>query len=189
MEQWGLKIAWVDFFKSILAALAVCAFVFLVTLVENKLFKINFNCFLWGLKNIPAANLVVFFKYLPFYLVFGIAVSVAINSAYYNKIGNEPEWANELFFAIMNLIPSLAITLIGFGIYAKTGVKPFIFGSTYTFTYTYTCEPRSGSLRPLDPVAVLHPRLEDAPTLIAARAVGMLVVEHELPPRAVSYWA
>lgn len=141
MEQWGLKIAWVDFFKSILAALAVCAFVFLVTLVENKLFKINFNCFLWGLKNIPAANLVVFFKYLPFYLVFGIAVSVAINSAYYNKIGNEPEWANELFFAIMNLIPSLAITLIGFGIYAKTGVKPFIFGSTYTFTYTINAIP------------------------------------------------
>jgi len=27
---------------------------------------------------------------LPFYLVFGIAVSIAINSAYYSKIGKEP---------------------------------------------------------------------------------------------------
>ncbi|MCQ2558961.1 MAG: alpha/beta fold hydrolase [Oscillospiraceae bacterium] len=141
MELWGLKIAWVDFFKSILAALAVCAFVFVITLIENTLFKINFNCFLWGLKNVPLANLGVFFKYFPFYLVFGLAVSIAINSAYYNRIGNEPEWVNELFFAVMNLIPSLAITLIGFSIYAKTGVKPFIFGSTYTFTYTINAIP------------------------------------------------
>ena len=37
----------------------------------------------------------------------------------------------------------------------------------------------------LDPVAMLHPRLEHAPSLVAARAVGMLVVQDEVPPRAI----
>ena len=36
-----------------------------------------------------------------------------------------------------------------------------------------------------NPIAVLHPRLEDASPLIAARAVGVLVVEDEVPPSAV----
>ena len=32
---------------------------------------------------------------------------------------------------------------------------------------------------------MLHPRLEHAPSLVAARAVGMLVVQDEVPPRAI----
>ena len=71
----------------------------------------------------------------------GMAVSIALNSAYHCKIGKEPEWVNDLFFAVMNMLPSLIITFVGFYLYAKNGVKPLIFGSTYTYTYTLNAIP------------------------------------------------
>lgn len=41
----------------------------------------------------------------------------------------------------MNTIPALAITVIGYYLYAQSGLKPFVFGSTYTFTYTINAIP------------------------------------------------
>ena len=141
MEQWGLKISLKDLGKSILVAVCSCCIVFVITFVANRLFKVDYHYYLWGLKNIPWANLLTFFEYLPFYLVFGMAVSIALNSAYHCKIGKEPEWVNDLFFAVMNMLPSLIITFVGFYLYAKNGVKPLIFGSTYTYTYTLNAIP------------------------------------------------
>ena len=141
MEQWGLKISPKDLGKSILVAVCSCCIVFVITFVANRLFKVDYHYYLWGLKNIPWANLLTFFEYLPFYLVFGMAVSIALNSAYHCKIGKEPEWVNDLFFAVMNMLPSLIITFVGFYLYAKNGVKPLIFGSTYTYTYTLNAIP------------------------------------------------
>lgn len=141
MSNWGLKISLKNLLKSIVVALCACAVVFVTVFIANNLFHVDYHYYLWGLKNIPLENLGVFFAYLPMYLVFGLAVSIAVNSAYHCKIGREPEWVNDLFFAAMNTIPALVITLVGFGLYAKTGVKPFIFGSNYTFTYTINAIP------------------------------------------------
>lgn len=63
--------------------------------MANNLFRVDYHYYLWGLKNIPLENLGVFFVYLPMYLVFGLAVSIAVNSAYHCKIGKEPEWVND----------------------------------------------------------------------------------------------
>lgn len=141
MEDWGLKISPAQLLKSILAALAACAAVFLIVAAANRIFDVDYHYYFWGLKNIPVKNLGVFFAYLPAYLIFGIAVSIALNSAYHCKIGREPEWVNDLFFAVMNMLPSLVITFVGYYLYAKSGVKPFVFGSTYTYTYTINAIP------------------------------------------------
>ena len=148
MEQWGLKISWKNLLKSILAALAACCVVFVITQVAGSIFKVDYHYYHWGFKNIPWENLVTFLCYLPFYLVFGVSVSIALNSAYHCKIAGEPEWVNDLFFAVMNMLPSLVITFAGFYMYAKTGVKPMMFGSNYTYTYTT-------SVLPVFPVAVI----------------------------------
>lgn len=148
MEQWGLKISMKNLLKSILAALAACCVVFAIAGVSNAFFKVDYHYYFWGFKNVPLSNMLTFLQYLPFYLVFGLAVSIALNSAYHCRIANEPEWANDLFFAFMNLIPSLVITFVGFYLYASTGVKPIMFGSNYTFTYTINALP-------VFPIAVL----------------------------------
>ena len=141
MAGWGLKISAAGLIKSVLAAVLGCGIVFAVVAAANRFFAVDFRYYFWGLKNIPAENLKVFFAYLPAYLVFGLAVSIAVNSAYHCRIANEPEWANDLFFAAMNTIPALVITVIGYSLYMKNGVKPFVFGSTYTYTYTINAIP------------------------------------------------
>lgn len=130
------------------AVRAACCVVFVITQVANSIFKVDYHYYHWGFKNIPWENLVTFLCYLPFYLVFGVSVSIALNSAYHCKIAGEPEWVNDLFFAVMNMLPSLVITFAGFYMYAKTGVKPMMFGSNYTYTYTT-------SVLPVFPVAVI----------------------------------
>lgn len=141
MTTWKLKISLKDLFKSILVSLLVCIVVFLMAAVANKFFHVDYHYYLWGLKNMPLENIGIFFAYLPMYLIFGIAVSIAINSAYFCKIGKEPGWVNDLFFAFMNTLPALVITLVGYYMYKQTGVKPFVFGSTYTHTYTINAIP------------------------------------------------
>lgn len=141
MTSWGLKIPAGRLLKSILVSLIACTAVFLLVAAANNLFDVDYHYYLWGLKNIPVKNLGVFFAYLPAYLLFGIAVSIALNSAYHCKIAREPEWVNDLFFAVMNMLPALVITLTGYYLYAKSGVKPFVFGSTYTYTYTINAIP------------------------------------------------
>lgn len=141
MISWGLKISPVRLLKSILVSLIACVTVFLIVAAANNIFDVDYHYYLWGLKNIPLENLGVFFAYLPAYLLFGIAVSIALNSAYHCKIAKEAEWVNDLFFAVMNMLPALVITVVGYYLYAKNGVKPFVFGSTYTYTYTINAIP------------------------------------------------
>lgn len=141
MENWGLKISWKNLLKSLVVVLGGCGMVFALTWLANRVFLVDFHYYLWGLKNVPLYNLDQFFVYLPMYLLFGLAVSIALNSAYHCKIAGEPEWANDLFFAVMNMLPALVITFVGFYMYAKSGVKPFVFGSTYTYTYTINAIP------------------------------------------------
>lgn len=52
-------------------------------------FQMDLRVYLWGIRDIPLDHMHLFLINLPFYLVFGIAVSIAINSAYYSKIGKE----------------------------------------------------------------------------------------------------
>ncbi len=141
MESWGLKITAAGLLKSILAALCGCGVVLAVTAIANRFFLVDYRYYFWGLDSLPLANLKVFLAYLPAFLIFGLAVSIAVNSAYHCRIAREPEWANDLFFAVMNMIPALVITLIGYGLYMRSGIKPFIFGSTYTYTYTINAIP------------------------------------------------
>lgn len=141
MTSWGLKISLSGFLKSILVSLLACATVFVIVAAANNIFDVDYHYYLWGLKNIPLGNLGVFFAYLPAYLIFGIAVSIALNSAYHCKIAKEAEWVNDLFFAVMNMLPALVVTLVGYYLYIKNGVKPFVFGSTYTYTYTINAIP------------------------------------------------
>lgn len=141
MRGWGLRIPWRDFGKSLLVvAIALLGVLALVELA-NRVFLTDLRYYLWGLRDVPAQVLPTFLAYLPFFLVFGMSVSVALNSAYHCRIAREKEWVNDLFFAVMNVIPALVITLVGYWIFAQTKVAPTIFGSNYTFTYTINAIP------------------------------------------------
>ena len=148
LKSWGVLISIKDFLKSLLLALIGVLSVISVLYIAQYVFQIDLRFYLWGMREMPLNHLYLFFTYLPFFLVFGIAVSISINSAYYSKIGKEPTFINDLFFALMNLIPAFAITFIGYYLFAKTGFQANIFGSPFTFTYMINAIP-------VFPVAVL----------------------------------
>ena len=132
LKDWGVAVSFKKLLKSILLALIAVASVLAVVYLASYVFQMDLRVYLWGIRDIPLDHMYLFFIYLPFYLLFGIAVSIAINSAYYSKIGKEPTWANDLFFAFMNFIPAFAITVIGYYLFMNSGVQPNIFGSTFT---------------------------------------------------------
>ena len=148
LKSWGVIISIKNFLKSILLALIGVLSVLSVLYIAQYVFQIDLRFYLWGMREMPLNHLYLFFTYLPFFLVFGIAVSISINSAYYSKIGKEPTFLNDLFFALMNMIPAFAITFIGYYLFAKTGFQPDIFGAPFTFTYMINAIP-------VFPVAVL----------------------------------
>lgn len=148
LKQWGVRIPFIDFIKSILLSIIGILSVLSVVYIAQYVFQMDLRYYLWGIRELPLDHLYLFFTYLPFYLVFGIAVSIGINSAYYSKIGKEPTWLNDLFFAFMNMIPAFVITFVGYYLFAKTGIQHDIFGSTFTFTYMINAIP-------VFPVAVL----------------------------------
>ncbi|SJZ44603.1 alpha/beta hydrolase [Anaerorhabdus furcosa] len=141
LKDWGLIIPIKDILKSILLAIIAVLSTLTVVYIAGYVFQMDLRYYLWGIRDMRLENYYLFFTYLPFYLIFGLAVSIALNSAYYSKIGKEPTWANDLFFAIMNMIPALAITVIGYWIFNKTGVQANIFGAPFTFTYMINAIP------------------------------------------------
>lgn len=148
LKSWGVRISIKDFLKSLLLAVIGVLSVLAVLYIAQYVFQIDLRFYLWGMREMRLDHLYLFFTYLPFFLVFGIAVSIAINSAYYSKIGKEPTLLNDLFFAFMNMIPAFTITFIGYYLFAKTGFQPNIFGAPFTFTYMINAIP-------VFPVAVL----------------------------------
>lgn len=148
MKDWGVAISFKKLLKSILVALLAFLSALVVVYVAGHVFQMDLRVYLWGIRDMPMDHLYLFFIYLPFFLVFGIAVSIAINSAYYSKIGKEPTWLNDLFFAFMNFIPAFVIYVVGYALFKQSGIQPNVFGSTFTFTYMINALP-------VFPVAVL----------------------------------
>ena len=148
LRDLGVVIGFKKLLKSILVAVIAVLSVLVVVYLAGYVFHMDLRVYLWGIRDIPVDHLYLFFTYLPFFLLFAISVSIAINSTYYSKIGKEPTWLNDIFFAFMNFIPAFAITVIGYYLFQKTGVQPNVFGSTFTFTYMINAIP-------VFPVAVL----------------------------------
>ncbi|MDO5733840.1 MAG: hypothetical protein Q4P08_01700, partial [Eubacteriales bacterium] len=141
LEEWGVKLSFKKLLKSILMALILLLFVGIFTAIAQYLFKIDFRYYLWGLRTLPTNLITVFLTYLPMYLIFGISVSIAVNSAYFAKIWNEAPLINDLFFALVNGIPAYVITTVGYHLFIKTGQMPNVFGSPFTFTFMVNAIP------------------------------------------------
>lgn len=143
LKDWGLAIGWKNFLKSVaIAAIVLVSFgAFLEFSV--RVLGTDFRYYMWGITVIPFdARIRVFLIYLPLFLLSSIPLAISVNSTYYQKIKNEPEWVNDLFFALLQVIPSLLITVVGYSIFIKNGYMPGnVFGSTYTHTYTVNAIP------------------------------------------------
>ena len=143
MKSWGLAIGWKNLLKSLLLCLAVAASYVAIVWFSVHVMQTDFRFYMWGITVIPLDSRIgVFFTYLPLFMLLCIPMAISVNSTYYQKIAGEPEWVNDIFFAVINAIPAILITAVGFHIFIKNGfLAGPVFGSTYTHTYTINAIP------------------------------------------------
>ena len=152
LADWNVKIGFKSLFKSIALALVTFAGMISFTYLAGKVFQMDMRMYLWGIRYLPFDKLYLLLIYAPFFIIFGIAVSLTINGTSFVKFKNEPSWLNTLIIAFFNMVPPLLITVIGFAMFKQTGIQPNIFGSDYTFTYMINAIPAY-------PVAIIYMRI------------------------------
>ena len=170
LKDWGITIGFSALIKSSLLAVVTFAAMISLTYLAGYVFQMDLRMYLWGIRQIPFDKLYLLFIYAPFFILFAIAVSLSINGMNYVKFASEKEWVNTLIVGVLNMIPPLLITVIGFSLFKKTGIQPNIFGSDYTFTNMINAIPAY-------PIAVVYIRILNKNTknpYIAGIIVGLL---------------
>lgn len=152
LSDWGIAIGLKELIKSLVLAVLTFAAMISLTDIAGYLFQMDMRMYLWGIRQIPFNKLYLLLIYAPFFIIFAVAVSLSINGMNYVKFYSEKEWVNTVIVALLNMIPPLVITVIGFSLFKKTGIQPNIFGSDYTFTNMINAIPAY-------PVAVLYIRV------------------------------
>lgn len=92
LAERGVKIGLGKLWKSVVLALAVACSAVLLIFVGDWLWDVDARIWVIALRTFESDKLVEILKYLPFFLIYYITMSVAVNSINYVKLGKE--WVN-----------------------------------------------------------------------------------------------
>ncbi|WP_051758362.1 dienelactone hydrolase family protein [Rossellomorea vietnamensis] len=104
----GVVISFRTLVKTIGLALCVTVLSYSLVFIADYFFKTDFRLWVLTVKTFTPDKLLIALKYLPFFLVFYVANSIAINSFNFIKLGQK-EWMNT---AVLTLFNSLAIIIL-----------------------------------------------------------------------------
>lgn len=110
--------------KSLLLGALAPAAMYLVVFAVEYFFRTDFH--IWtvlGFNTFTPAQLLESLKYLPFFLVYFAALSVATNVFNYVRIGKR-EWVNLTVMTILNTLGTVLILVVVFAIFIATGNTP-----------------------------------------------------------------
>lgn len=108
LRKAGVIISARTLLKTVVLALTVSFLAYSLVFFADYFFKTDFRIWVLTVKAFTPDKLIIALKYLPFFLLFYIANSIAINCFNYVKVGKK-DWMNIGIVAMFN---SLAITII-----------------------------------------------------------------------------
>jgi len=108
LRDTGVVISFKALVKTIGMAMSVAALSYSLVFIADYFFKTDFRLWVLTVKAFTPDKLLIALKYLPFFLLFYIVNSIAINCFNYVKIGSK-EWINTAIVALFN---SLGIIII-----------------------------------------------------------------------------
>ena len=111
MKERGVAISGKNLWKTILLALAVVASAFAIVFIADYLFKVDFRLWVIPLKAFTPDKFKLILLYLPFFLMFYLFNSVAINSFNYIKNGKK-ESNNIALLAFVNVLNVVVIVVV-----------------------------------------------------------------------------
>lgn len=106
--------------KTISLALIVVIAAFSIVFIADYLFKVDFRTWVIAIKAFTPDKIIISLLYVPFFLLFYIANSIAINCFNYVSVGKK-EWINTALLALTNGIGGIVICVIQYGSFFITG--------------------------------------------------------------------
>lgn len=120
LRETGVIISFKTLLKTIGLALTVTALSYSIVFVADYFFKADFRIWVVAVKAFTPDKLLIALKYLPFFLLFYLANSIAINSFNFVKMGNK-EWINTAIMALSNSIAIIILVAVQYITFFVTG--------------------------------------------------------------------
>ena len=119
LKERGVTLSLQNLWKTILLALAVVASSFAIVFISDYLFKVDFRVWVIPVKAFTPDKFGIILMYLPFFLVFYVLHSVAVNS--FNYVNQGKEWVNVAVLALFTDLGALVYVVIQYGTFFTTG--------------------------------------------------------------------
>lgn len=120
LRETGVIIGFKPLMKTIGLAAVVAALSYSLVFIADYFFKTDFRLWVLTVKAFTPDKLLIMLKYLPFFLVFYVANSIAINSFNFVRTTNK-EWVNIAVMALSNSIGISILAAIQYIAFFKTG--------------------------------------------------------------------
>lgn len=120
LRESGIIISFRALCKTVGLALIVSVATFSLVFIADYLFKTDFRMWVIAVKSFTPDKIVISLKYLPFFLLFYVANSVAVNCFNYVTVGKK-EWMNIALLAMFNGISSMVILAVQYTSFFTTG--------------------------------------------------------------------
>ncbi|MGD7044306.1 alpha/beta hydrolase family protein [Jeotgalibacillus proteolyticus] len=116
----GVIIGFKPLLKTIALALIVCSAAFSLVFIADYFFKTDFRIWIIAVKAFTPDKILIALKYLPFFLAFYVANSIAVNS--FNFVaGGKKKWINIALLTLFNGISVAVLAVIQYTSFFVTG--------------------------------------------------------------------
>ena len=128
-ESRGIRMSWGAWGKTLLLAAIVIAVSYACVFFADYFFKVDFRIWVLAVKSFDASNLyTAVFPYLPLFLLYYVASSVATNAFNFNTLGaknGKGNWINTAVLAAFSAIPPILLLVIQYATFRSTGYMAF----------------------------------------------------------------
>lgn len=116
----GILPGWKKFFKGIILGAIVVVAAFGIVFVVDYFFKTDFRIWVLAIKAFTPDKIGIAFMYLPLFLVYFVANSMAINS--FNRFSiRKKEWINTAILAFFNSLAPIVLVIAQYSTFFRTG--------------------------------------------------------------------
>lgn len=113
--------------KTIILAVTVVFGAFMLVFLVDYFFQTDFRIWVLTIKAFDADKIGIALRYLPFFLLFYLPNSIAINVFNYVSIGKK-EWVNTAILAIFNGLSVIVIAILNYSLFFAKGEQVFLGG-------------------------------------------------------------
>ncbi|MDZ4656418.1 MAG: alpha/beta hydrolase [Bythopirellula sp.] len=128
-EMWGVKTSGRELLKTMLLALTIFSFFFLLLFTVYYVFHVDYRFVFFGARVFQPPIFVLLLMYFPFFFIFFLANSLRVNGSM--RFAGDPEWKSMLLAGLANSLGLLLILVIQYAVLAWTGTVYWTDGWLY----------------------------------------------------------